>query len=92
MTFVAVRPMRFFRRTARIACMVVVVVMAWGASPAVFVVRCWTTELELGGLRQPFGVSELSLGRHLSFEEMNPHLVFAPVVVQTLDLLSHHWQ
>jgi hypothetical protein len=68
--------------------MVVVVVTAWGASPAVFTVRCWTAELELGGLRQPFGISELSLGRHLSFEEMNPHLVFAPVVTQTLDLLS----
>jgi hypothetical protein len=68
--------------------MVIVVVMAWGASPAIFAVRCWTAELELGGLRQPFGVSELSLSRHLSFEEMNPHLVFAPVVMQTLDLLS----
>jgi hypothetical protein len=87
-TFVVVRPTRFFRRAAQIACMVVVVVTAWGASPAVFVVRCWTVELELGGLCQPFGVSELSLGCHLSFEEMNPHLVFAPVVAQTLDLLS----
>jgi hypothetical protein len=88
MTFVAVRPTRFFRRAAQIACMVVVVVMAWGASPAVFTVCCWTVELELGGLRQPFGISELLLGCHLSFEEMNPHLVFAPVVVQMLDLLS----
>jgi hypothetical protein len=67
--------------------MVVVIVAAWGVSPAVFAVRCWTVELDLGGLRQPFGVSELSLGRHLSFEEMNPHLIFAPVVAQMLDLL-----
>jgi hypothetical protein len=68
--------------------MVVIVVAAWGVSPAVFVVCCWAAELELGGLRQPFGVSELLLGRHLSFKEMNPHLIFAPIVTQTLDLLS----
>jgi hypothetical protein len=60
--------------------MVVIVVAAWGVSPAV--------ELKLGGLRQPFGISKLSLSRHLSFEEMNPHLIFAPVVMQMLDLLS----
>jgi hypothetical protein len=88
MTFVAVRPTRFFRRTVQIAHMVVVVVAAWGVSLAVFAVHCGTTELDLGSLCQPFGVSELSLGRHLSLEEMNPHLIFAPVVAQTLDLLS----
>jgi hypothetical protein len=79
--------MQFFRRVAQIA-HVVVVVAAWGASPAVFTVRCGTAELDLGGLRQPFGISELLLGRHLSLKEMNPHLIFAPVVTQTLDLLS----
>jgi hypothetical protein len=52
-----------------------------GASPAIFAVCCGTMELDLGGLRQPFGVSKLSL------EEMNPHLIFMPVVAQTLDLL-----
>jgi hypothetical protein len=87
-TFVTVRPMRLFRHVAQIACMVVVVVTAWGASLAVFAVRCWTVELDLGSLRQPFGVSELSLGHHLSFEEMNLHLIFVPVFAQTLDLLS----
>jgi hypothetical protein len=45
-------------------------------------------ELDLGGLRQPFSVPELSLGRQLSLEEVNPHLVLASVLVQALDLLS----
>jgi hypothetical protein len=67
---------------AQIVRMVVIVVAAWGASPAVFVVCCGTAELDLGGLHQPFSISELSL------EEMNPHLIFIPVVVQMLDLLS----
>jgi hypothetical protein len=44
--------------------------------------------LDLGGLRQPFGVPELSLGRQLSLEETNPHLVLVSVLVQALDLLS----
>jgi hypothetical protein len=87
-TFVAVRPMRFFRRAAQITHMVVVIVAAWGASPAVFMVRCWTVELDLGSLCQPFGVSELLLRCHLSFEEMNPHLIFMPIVTQMLGLLS----
>jgi hypothetical protein len=47
-----------------------------------------TVELDLGGLCQPFGVPELSLGRQLSLEEVNPHLVLASVLVQALDLLS----
>jgi hypothetical protein len=74
--------MQFFRRVAQIARMVVVVVAAWGVSLAIFAVCCGTAELDLGGLRQPFGISELLL------EEMNPHLIFAPVVMQMLDLLS----
>jgi hypothetical protein len=76
-----VHPTRFFHHAAQIACVVVVVVATWGASPAIFAVRCGTAELDLGSLHQPFGVSELSL------EEMNPHLIFMPVVAQTLDLL-----
>jgi hypothetical protein len=39
-------------------------------------------------LCQPFSISELLLGHHLSFEEMNPQLIFMPIIVQTLDLLS----
>jgi hypothetical protein len=56
-------------------------------SPTVFTIRCRTVELDLGGLRQPFGVPELSLGRQLSLEEVNPHLVLASVLTQALDLL-----
>jgi hypothetical protein len=44
-------------------------------------------ELNLGGLHQPFSMSELSLGCKLSLEEINPHLILAPVLVQALDLL-----
>jgi hypothetical protein len=44
--------------------------------------------VNLGGLHQPFGVSELLLGCKLSLEEVNPHLFLAPVLVQALDLLS----
>jgi hypothetical protein len=56
--------MRFFRCAAQIARVVVIIVAAWGAFPAIFVVRCGTAELDLGSLRQPFGVSELLLSRH----------------------------
>jgi hypothetical protein len=45
-------------------------------------------ELDLGGLCQPFGVPELSLGCQLSLEKVNPHLVLASVLAQALDLLS----
>jgi hypothetical protein len=45
-------------------------------------------ELNLGGLCQPFGMSELSLSCQLSLEEINPHLVLAPILTQALDLLS----
>jgi hypothetical protein len=43
--------------------------------------------LDLGGLHQPFGMPELSLGCQLSLEEINPHLVLASVLMQALDLL-----
>jgi hypothetical protein len=43
-------------------------------------------ELDLGSLRQPFGMPELLLGHQLSLEEVNPHLVLASVLTQ--DLLS----
>jgi hypothetical protein len=50
---------------------------------------CWrTVELDLGSLRQPFGVPELLLGHQLSLEEVNPHLILASVLAQALDLLS----
>jgi hypothetical protein len=45
-------------------------------------------ELNLGGLCQPFGMSELSLSHKLSLEEVHPHVVLAPVLAQALDLLS----
>jgi hypothetical protein len=45
-------------------------------------------ELDLGGLRQPFGMPKLSLGRQLSLEEVNPHLILASILAQALDLLS----
>jgi hypothetical protein len=46
-------------------------------------IRSPTTDcgVGFGWLGQPFGISELSL------EEMNPHLIFMPVVAQMLDLL-----
>jgi hypothetical protein len=45
-------------------------------------------DLDLGSLHQPFSMSELSCGHQLSLEEVNPHLVMAPVLTQALDLLS----
>jgi hypothetical protein len=72
----------------QVACAVVVVVAARGTSPTVFTIRWRTVELDLGSLRQPFGVPELSLGCQLSLEEVNPHLVLASVLAQVLDLLS----
>jgi hypothetical protein len=44
-------------------------------------------ELNLGGLCQPFSMSKLLLSHELSLEEIDPHLVLAPVLVQALDLL-----
>jgi hypothetical protein len=80
--------MRVVRRAAQVARVVVIVVVARGTSPTVFTIRWRTMELDLGGLRQPFGVPELVLGRQLSLEEVNPHLVLASVLMQALDLLS----
>jgi hypothetical protein len=51
-------------------------------SLTVFTIHWRTVELDLGSLRQPFGVPELSL------EEVNPHLVLVSVLAQALDLLS----
>jgi hypothetical protein len=73
---------RVVRCAAQVVHVVVVVVVARGTSPTVFTIRWRTVELDLGGLRQPFGVPELSL------EEVNPHLILASVLTQALDLLS----
>jgi hypothetical protein len=75
-------PMRKVRQESSVVRVVLVVVVARGMSPTVFMIRWRTMELDLGGLRQPFGMPELSL------EEVNPHLVLASVLVQALDLLS----
>jgi hypothetical protein len=88
MAFITECLMRFVRHMAQVACIVVIVIAAWGMSPAIFTV-CWrTVELNLGSLCQPFGVSELLLGHKLSLEEVNPHLVLVPILAQALDLLS----
>jgi hypothetical protein len=87
MTFVTEHSTRFICHVTQVTCIVVIVITAWGTSLAVFTV-CWRImELNLGSLHQPFGMSELSLGHKLSLEEVNPHLVLAPVLVQVLDLL-----
>jgi hypothetical protein len=79
---------RIVRHAAQVAHVVVVIVAAQGTSPAVFMI-CWRTmELDLGGLRQPFSMPELSLGHQLSLEEVNPHLVLVSELTQALDLLS----
>jgi hypothetical protein len=80
--------MRVIHCVVQVARIVVVIVVARGTSPAVFMI-CWRImELDLGGLHQPFSVPELSLGHQLSLEEVNPHLVLVSVLVQALDLLS----
>jgi hypothetical protein len=82
-TKVAEHSMRIVCHVAQVVC----VVMARGTSLAIFTI-CWrTVELDLGGLCQPFSVSELLLSCQLSLEEVNPHLVLAPILVQALDLL-----
>jgi hypothetical protein len=87
-TFIAEGLTRVVHHAAQVARVVVVIVTAQGTSPTVFTIRWRTMELDLGGLRQPFGVPKLSLGRQLSLEEINPHLVLVSVLVQALDLLS----
>jgi hypothetical protein len=79
---------RIICRTVQVMRIVVIVVVARGTSLAVFTIFWRTVELDLGGLRQPFGMPELSLGRQLSLEEANPHLVLASILAQALDLLS----
>jgi hypothetical protein len=67
---------------------VIIIVAARGMSLAIFTIHWRTMELDLGGLRQPFGMPKLSLGCQLSLEEVNPHLVLASILAQVLDLLS----
>jgi hypothetical protein len=87
MTFVMECLTRVVCCAAQVVRIVIVVITAQGTSPAIFTI-CWrTVELNLSSLHQPFGMSELSLGCKLSLEEVNPHLVLAPVLMQVLDLL-----
>jgi hypothetical protein len=71
-TFIAEGSTRVVRHAAQVTC----VVAAQETSPTIFTIRWRTVELDLGGLRQPFGVPELLLGRQLSLEEVNPHLAW----------------
>jgi hypothetical protein len=85
-TFIAERSTRFVRHAAQVVHIVVIVITSRGMSLAIFMV-CWRAmELNLGGLHQPFGMSELLLGHKLSLEEVNPHLVLVPILAQALDL------